>query len=168
MAAKNAEGLTDQRLKFCQLYHGDPEKNATKAYMGAYPKATLKAAETAASRLLQNVKVQAYLEKLRQDDEKQSGVDRQFVLEKLQLMAEVGLTKRDIINKAGDVVGEKFNDGYVGSKGVELLGKHYKMFTDKVEHGGELKLTGVLRIGVTNLSLGDWIKGAGATVKTET
>lgn len=55
-------GLTAPQLKFCQLLRSDPLRIASKSYMGAYPRCLKETtAEAAASRLLRNVKIIAYL-----------------------------------------------------------------------------------------------------------
>jgi phage terminase small subunit len=169
MAAKNPQGLTDQQLKFCQVYQTDPELNATKAYQAAYPKCkSEKTAGAAAARLLGNDRIQAYLESQRKKDESESDKRRRLVLESLQLMVDVGLEVKESKDANGNVISRKFNDVNAGSKGVELLGKHEKMFTDKVEHSGEMKLTGVLKMDFKVPTLEEWIKGTGGTVEKET
>lgn len=167
MSAKNPNGLTDQQHRFCLAYLADPEKNATGAYRKAYPKAKQTSCETGGARLLQNEKVKEFLAEQRAKDEERTGVDREYVLSKLMEMAEVGLQKREIKDKDGNVTHHRFVDTYAGSKGVELLGKHFKMFTDKVEHSGEIRHTGVLRIGASEMSMEDWLKATGGTVKEE-
>lgn len=141
--------------------------NATQAYLHAYPKSSLKAAESNASRLMDNDRVNAYLDEFRKKNKDEAATGREFVLEKLQLMAEVGLQVNEKKDGDGNVISKKFNDSYTGSKGIELLGRHHKMFTDKVEHSGQVKLTGVLKIDMNPVNLKDWVAGVGGTEKTE-
>jgi phage terminase small subunit len=165
--ALNPHGLTDQQYKFCLNYLADPEKNASKAYRGAYPRAGVRAAETGSSRLLSNAKVQEFLDSQREQDSKAAGIDREYVLDKLRTMAELGLKTKKVKDSKGKVTHERFVDSYVGAKGVELLGKHLKMFTDKVEHSGEIRHTGVLRLGAEGISMEDWLKATGGITKKE-
>jgi len=165
---KNPHGLTDQQYQFCTNYIADPDLNATRAYMKAYPKCTAKAAEACSSRLLSDAKIMAFMDEWRKGQKSEADRQRELVLEKLQLMVDVGLEIKEVKDKDGNLIGRKFNDVNAGSKGVELLGKHHKMFTDKVEHSGELKLTGVLKIDYSGVSLEDWIKATGGSVEKET
>ena len=116
---------------------------------------------------MQNDKVGMFLDEQRKLDEDKSGVDREFVLNKLRDMAEFGLTTRDVYSEQGNVIGKKYQEGAVGAKGVELLGKHFKMFTDKVEHSGEIRHTGVLLIGAGPVDMNEWLSAVGGTQKIE-
>jgi len=164
---KTPHGLTEKQYQFCLIYLADPDKNATAAYRKAYPKAKQLSAEVNASKLLSSAKVRAFLDEQREKDVKKAGVDREYVLDKLREMAEVGLKKREVKDKDGNVTHHRFVDTYAGSKGVELLGKHFKMFTDKVEHSGEIRHTGVLKIGGSDMSLDDWVRATGGSTKVE-
>lgn len=168
MASNKKHGLTEKRKKFCDVLIADINQNATSAYKQAYP--TIKndnAAAACASKLLRNSNVQAYLETFRKKDTEKAEYGREFVLEKLALMAEIGLSVNEKKDDDGNIISKKFNDSYTGSKGIELLGRHHKLFTDKIEHTGEVKLTGVLKIDSGPVSLEDWVKGVGGAQTEE-
>jgi len=58
--------------------------------------------------------------------------------EKVEITAEDVLTGiKDLTKLVSDPVNEEFN-ATAGFKGYELLGKHLKLFTDKIEHGGSI------------------------------
>jgi phage terminase small subunit len=68
------------------------------------------------------------------------------------------------------IVGVKYKDGVleeyktIDVKGCcELIGRHLKLFTDKVEHSGNVDLSGVLRVPV--LTPEEWAKLAGTDDK---
>lgn len=75
----NELDLTERQKVFCREYIYD--WNATRSYKVAYP--DVKNDDTAAacsSRLLSNAKIQAYLESIQKDLEKEAGVSRKMVI----------------------------------------------------------------------------------------
>lgn len=84
--------LTEKQKAFCDFLLTDPEQNATKAYLHAYPKCkSVKVAEAAASRLLRNVKVQAYLSEQRAKRSERTKIDADWLLTRLADEAEADL-----------------------------------------------------------------------------
>jgi phage terminase small subunit len=80
------KGLTYKQKKFVQEYCYD--WNATRAYMVAYPTVKNKdTAAAAASRMLSNVKVKEHIEEVQSDIEKQCGISRMMVVNKLKEQA---------------------------------------------------------------------------------
>jgi len=59
-----------------------------------------------------------------------------------QKIEDEGLFKAtDVLKKIHDiVVANEIDDPKTALKGLELYGKHLKLFTDKVEHSGEIKM----------------------------
>ena len=58
--------------------------------------------------------------------------------EKVEIKAEDVLTGiKDLTKLVSDPVNEEFN-ATAGFKGYELLGKHLKLFTEKIEHTGKI------------------------------
>ncbi len=83
MSEKGLQPLTDKQKHFCQEYIYD--WNATRAAIAAgYSEKT---AKEQASRLLTNVNVQAYVEEVQKDIEKQCGISRQRVLDEYMKIA---------------------------------------------------------------------------------
>lgn len=86
MAKNPSTGLTDKQELFCREYLKD--FNATAAYIRAgYSVQSDSVANAAASRLLVNVKVQAYLQSLRRAVEKVSVVTLERTLEEISRVA---------------------------------------------------------------------------------
>lgn len=111
MAAK----LTDKQKAFADYYI--ISMNATDAYKRAYPNVkTDNAAAVNGNKLLRNAKIQEYLS------------------QNMQTRADATIaTQDDILNKLTEIA---FNDGYKTKdqlRALELLGKRYALWTERVE-----------------------------------
>lgn len=144
--------LTAKQQRFVDEYLID--LNATAAYKRAGYAAEGHSAESAAARLLRNVEVAQAIEAATAERSERTKVDADYVLS----------TIVDTIERCKQAVPVKYKDGtpvmvdtpdgeivpaYTFEpnavlKGAELLGKHLKMFTEKVEqkteHSGEIEL----------------------------
>lgn len=164
MAKTNPHGMTDQMFLFCQAYIKRGFKDATGAYLEAYPKCGAKAAESSASRMLRNAKVSAYLATVQAKASKRNQITADQVLAELgkvafanmadyaewgpggvMLKASEDMTQdtlaavsevTETVTKDGGSVRFKLHDK-LGA--LEKIGKHFGMFTDRraEEHGGE-------------------------------
>ena len=136
-------GLTELQKRFADYYI--ESLNAKDSYMRAgYKVKTEASAAAAASRLLKNPKVKAYIDQRLKELEDQRIAKAQEVLEYLtsvmreEINEEVvvvegdgeGMSSARVIRKA---VGVKDRN-----KAAELLGRRYSLFTDKVDIGGPL------------------------------
>lgn len=84
--AKQEEGLNAAQRQFCEEYIFD--WNASRAYKVAYPsKKDENVITSAASRLLTNVKVEAYIKELQEDLERLAGISRLSVLKEHKKLA---------------------------------------------------------------------------------
>lgn len=118
--------LTLRQEKFCREYLVD--LNATQAAIRAgYSEKT---AAYQASRLLRNVKVLEYIKKLRGEREKRVQVTQDEVIRELAAIALLPLESNEILSNL-----VKVSDKL---KSLELLGKHFGLFVDKVEQKTEL------------------------------
>jgi phage terminase small subunit len=149
MARKDKRKLTDQQRKFADLYLKDPELNASAAYREAYPKCSVKAAESGSSRLLRNEKVAAYIQKRMDARAKKAEVDQDYVITALKELVEMCMGRAPMPKSL--VVDEKAVEYEIkevvpagATKALELLGKNLKMFTEKVEHGASDELKALL------------------------
>jgi hypothetical protein len=97
-------------------YLADPEKIGWRAYRKAYPKATQRAAESAFSRLLKNVEFAARV----------AGLAEQATTGIVMAAAEVleGISE----------IARKDESSKTQLRAYELMGKHHKLFVDRVEH----------------------------------
>lgn len=121
-------GLTAKQATFVREYLVD--LNATQAAIRAgYSEKT---ACEQASRLLANVKVSEAVQDAMNERAKRVEIDADYVLSGI----------KEIVERCkGD--GEDFNPN-AALKGKELLGKHLKLFTDKIEHTVDTDLASIL------------------------
>ncbi len=165
VATKNPHHMTDRMWAFCRRYVKQGFTNAAGAYRHAYPKCrSEKASESCASRLLTVAKVSAYLTEVKERSQERTQITADRVLKELGKLAfsnmenyakwgPGGVTLQLSEDMDPDVaaavaeVAETFSEkgGSIKFKlhdkrgALELIGKHFGMFTDKraEEHGGE-------------------------------
>lgn len=131
--------LTDQQIRFCQEYIIDLNGKQA-AIRAAYSEAT---AKEQASRLLTNVNVQDFIQKLMDVRSKETEITALYVLNKIRETIEKCSQAEKVMEFDYDLkqmvsTGEwKFEHNGV-LKGCELLGRHLKLFTDKIEHSGKV------------------------------
>lgn len=155
--------LTAKQKIFADEYLID--LNATRAYKVAYPKVKKdETAKAAASRMLTNVNVAAYVEKRMKDREKRTEITQDMVLKELAKIGFADVTDFVTIEDKGilRVVQVKTTDEMPGDKmgaiagikegangieiklndkgkALELIGRHLGMWKDKMELSGEIK-----------------------------
>lgn len=83
--------LTLKQQTFVDALMLDPEQNQTNAYRKAYPKSSLKAAESGAARLLRNAKVVAYLDEQKKARSERTGIDADWLLKRLGMDVDADL-----------------------------------------------------------------------------
>ena len=126
--------MTEKQKIFADEYIID--LNATRAYKAAYPSVKKdNVASAAASRMLGNVKVKAYIDEQLEKLKSERVADQQEVLEFLTsvmrgektepLLVLDGEGKQKVVNAIPPVQAR--------TKAAELLGKRYRLFTDKQE-----------------------------------
>ncbi|HEP3064038.1 MAG: terminase small subunit [Streptococcus lutetiensis] len=123
--------LTIKQQRFADEYI--ISANATQAAIKAgYSK---KYANTNASKLLQNTTIKSYIDERLAELQSQKVADQQEVLEYLTSVMRGQETEQTIIGVAD--LGQELTDIEVSAKdrikAAELLGKRYRMWTDKVE-----------------------------------
>ena len=127
-------GMTEKQKIFADEYIID--LNATRAYKAAYPSVKKdNVASAAASRMLGNVKVKTYIDEQLEKLKSERVADQQEVLEFLTsvmrgektepLLVLDGEGKQKVVNAIPPVQAR--------TKAAELLGKRYRLFTDKQE-----------------------------------
>jgi phage terminase small subunit len=109
--------------------------NATRAAAAAgYSEHT---AKQQGSRLLTNVDVKAAIDKKVDARAEKLDTSAEYVLKTIHETVERCRQGEPVRDREGNETGEWKFDAYAVLKGCELLGKHHKMFTDKVEHLGK-------------------------------
>lgn len=130
--------MTERRKRFCDEYLID--LNGTRAYKAAYPSVKSdEVARKAASRLLTNVDVRAYLDERLEQLHNERTADAQEVVEYLTAVLR-GESVASVVVVEGEGEGcssarivEKPPDEKERLKAAELLGKRYGLFTDKID-----------------------------------
>ena len=128
MAAK----LTAKQQQFIAEYLIDLNASAA-AVRAGYAK---KSAEVEGHRLLRNANIAAEIASKRLERCKRTQITADYVLSKLQEVAERCMQGEAVCDKEGDPTGEWRFDSSGANKSLELLGKHLKLFTDKTELTG--------------------------------
>lgn len=142
--------MTPKQELFCLEYLKD--LNATAAYKRAgYRCKTDTVARVEASKLLANPNIAKRIQKAMDERAAETMVDANYVLttivntiERCKQATPVLDRKGDLVmvsTPAGDIAPAYTFEAQAVLKGAELLGKHLKLFTDKIEHGGELSFT---------------------------
>lgn len=135
--------MTDSQKRFADEYLVDC--NGTRAYKVAYPNVKRDAtAAAAATRLLKNVNVKAYIDEQMDKISSEKIADAKEVLEYLTSVVR-GQTEAEVVvvEGCGDGISEarrmnKAPDEKERLKAAELLGKHFGMFTDQVRLTGDV------------------------------
>jgi len=128
-------GLSDKQALFCREYVID--LNATQAAIRAGYSA--KTAKEIGAQNLSKLTIQAEIQRLTADRSQRTEITADYVLQKIQSIIE-----------ATSAEGESEYNPQAALKGCELLGKHLSMWTDKVQHSGEMVIEST--IDVTGLS----------------
>lgn len=134
--ASSAKELTPKQAMFVREYLVD--LNATRAAERAgYSKKT---ANEQGARLLANVSVAKSVQAAMDERAKSVDLSATYVIKGIQGVIERCLQAEPVLDKEGTPTGEYTFQAGAALKGYELLGKHLKLFTDKVEVdvGGEL------------------------------
>lgn len=138
--AKGAVELTARQSRFVDEYLID--LNATQAAIRAgYSEKT---AESQGARLLRNAKVQRAIKERMNQRAERTAIDADFVIQGIAKNIARCEQGAPVLDREGAPVLTKGPDGEIAPmwrydagnalKGYELLGKHLKLFTDKVEH----------------------------------
>ena len=131
--------LTVKQKRFCDEYVID--LNATRAYKAAYPRVKSdEVAKAAASRMLTNVNVSAYIDKVLESIHNRKTADAQEVMEYLSSVMR-GEQKEQVLRFSGDgqqMVAEMALSTKDRLKAAELIGKRYGIFRDNVSVSGAI------------------------------
>lgn len=142
-ASEAPRRLSEKQKRFCDEYLID--LNGTRAYKAAYPSVkNEQVAAQAASRMLRNVKVRAYLDEQLETLHSERTADAAEVMEYLTAVLR-GESKASVVvvESVGDGCSEartitKPPDERERLKAAELLGKRFGLFTDKLNVEGNI------------------------------
>ncbi len=141
--------LTDKQAAFAREYLIDLNGKQAAIRAGYSPKT----AEAQASRLLSNAKVAEFVQAAMDARSERVEVTADYVLRNLTEVLERCMQRAPVMEGQGkdraqatDHEGNhvwEFN-ATAANKSIELLGRHLKMFTDKVEHSGSIDVPSVV------------------------
>lgn len=127
--------LSPKQKMFVREYLVD--RNASRAAVAAgYSE---KSAKVTGCRLLTNANVQAAIDDKTQRRMEKLDISADYVLQTIAETVERCRQGVPVLTKEGVETGEWQFDSFAVLKGCELLGKHQKLFTDKVEHSGTIQ-----------------------------
>jgi phage terminase small subunit len=151
--ASRSINVTPKQERFVEEYLID--LNATQAATRAGYSA--KTANEQGARLLANVSVRSALEVAMTKRSEKTGIDAEYVLQTIVQTMERCKQATPVLDKRGDPVMVETADGGMAPaytfepnavlKGAELLGKHLKLWTDKMEHSGSIGIADAIRQG---------------------
>lgn len=121
--------LTPKQDMFVREYLID--LNATQAAIRAGYSA--KTANEQGARLLANVSVKAAIQAAMDKRAEDIGIDANYVINGVVKLIERCEQAVQVLDQDGEPTGEWKFEGNTAMRGYELLGKHLKMFTDKIE-----------------------------------
>lgn len=124
-------GLSDKQALFCREYLID--LNATQgAIRAGYSK---RSAMQIGEENLRKHDIQAEIQRLIADRSQRTEITADYVLKKIQSLVE-----------ATSAEGESQYNPQAALRGCELLGKHLSLWTDKVQHSGEVDLNMLIEV----------------------
>lgn len=129
-------GLNEKQLMFCKEFLID--LNATQAAIRAgYSKKT---AKEIGCENLTKPNIAAEIQKLMDSRSQRVEIDADYVLGGIKELTERCIQAEPVRDENGTPTGEWKFEVAGGFKGYELLGKHLKLFTDKVEVSGGIQI----------------------------
>lgn len=134
VGGKEGDIMTEKQKLFADEYLID--LNATRAYKAVYKNCKSdNAAAACAAKLSRNPKVKAYIDKRLEEIKSQKVAEAQEVMEYLTSVMR-GESSSEVLRFVGDGyqdISKKAPDEKERLKAAELLGKRYRLFTDKIE-----------------------------------
>jgi len=132
-----AEGLTVKQSMFIKEYLID--KNATQAAIRAGY--SVKTAEVIGYENLNKPYIRDIIDAELNKMSEKLGLDAEWVLKRLKLISDRCIQGEPVIDKEGNETGEYKFDSTGANKATELIGKHLKLFTDKIEATSDQTIT---------------------------
>lgn len=137
--------LTRKQITFCEEYLID--LNATAAAIRAGY--TEKSARVTACKMLTNANIGKKISELMAMRSKSTNISAKWVIESLKTVANRCMTEEQVMVRGSDGMepsGEYKFDSSGANRSLELIGKHLKLFTDKIDHtssDGSMALDGL-------------------------
>ncbi|MHB8172723.1 MAG: terminase small subunit [Thermincolia bacterium] len=135
-----ARELTPKQKMFVAEYLID--LNATQAAIRAgYSEKT---AYSIGEENLRKPEIQEAIQKSQNKRAEKLELSAEWVLQRLKDISDRCIQAEPVLDREGNPIGEYRFDSAGANKATELIGKHLKLFTDKVEHSGTITLEDAL------------------------
>lgn len=126
------DNLNPKHKEFCELYVNDCKRNGSKAYKEVYGTdivdQTARGGAWAIRTNQNNLLYIKYLDEIRKEE---LGLNVNYVLENLKLVAERCMEAEPVKNKDGEIIGDYVFQHAGANKAIELIGKHLQMWDKK-------------------------------------
>jgi phage terminase small subunit len=138
-------GLPPDKHSFCHFLAADPQMNGTAAYLRVNPDVKNTSAARMANRWVQEHEVREYLGKLLEARQKRMQMDEDWVVIQLREICDRCMQSVPVFDNEpflyDEETGERIEkepiyykfDSTGAIKSLELIGKHMRMFSDKVD-----------------------------------
>lgn len=135
------DGMNPKRERFCQEYVVDC--NASQAAQRTGYGRSPASAASHGTRLLTVPAVAERIDELQAEVATRLQLNAHYVLTGLKEVHERCTQKVAVTNEDGEITGWTFNASGA-NRALELIGKHLKLFTDKVEHGSDISMAAMI------------------------
>lgn len=136
-------GLPPAEHNFCHFLVADPLQDATDAYLKLGSTDNKNSAQIGGKRYLKKPEVRAYVGLLMAEREKRLEMDEDWVMSRLRDIHDRCMQSEPVFGVGSKRQDENGNDEFVpiyykfdaggATKSLELIGKHLKMFSDKID-----------------------------------
>lgn len=137
-------GLPPAKHSFCHFLAADPQMDATEAYLKVRPKVKRTSAAIKGSEWVKDPNVRLYLGTLLEERQKRLEMDEDWVIARLRDICDRCMQSEPVYDNRALQYDEDGNeiereplyykfDAAGATKSLELIGKHMRMFSDKVD-----------------------------------
>lgn len=137
--SRSKKPLTHNEKLLCDFYAGNPDTTQLAAYKKYHPKAADKSCRSNATRFFARATVKAYIAERELQIQNTFQLEQEWVVKELVDNVKRCKQAQPVLDNTGTPTGEYRYDASGANKALELLGRHLKMFTDRVEVSDPLK-----------------------------
>lgn len=138
-----AKEITKENLELFLSVFNEPHRlftleythtwNARSSYQKIYPGSSERTAKSNGHKLLQDAKVQLYLDWLARVSNDKFEISRESLMKKLSTVTDQCMSAVPVVDSDGDPIGDYVFNAAGANKSIELQGKEIGMFVNKIE-----------------------------------